>query len=108
MIGFQILLGVGLGAAVDNTITGIQTEYAREEEFLAQATALVNVGELFGDVIGVAIGGGTPSLSRYQICIDPFSHLLAIFQNQLVVGLAKFAPNLDPDQKAAVRSRFVP
>jgi len=85
IIGFQILFGAGLGGALQNTIIAIQTEYAKEEEFIPQATSLVNFVQIVGGVIGITVGA-------------------AVFSNQLQTSLVQFAPSLSSEQYADVRS----
>jgi hypothetical protein len=84
VIGFQILLGFGLGGALQNTIIATQTEYAREEHLIPQGSSIVNFVQIVGGVIGITVGA-------------------AIFGNQLITSLARFAPNLTPEQAASVR-----
>ncbi len=58
IIGFQILLGLGLGGARQNVIIATQTEYAREEHLIPQATSVVNFLNLLGGIIGLTVGAG--------------------------------------------------
>jgi len=57
LIGFQIIYGIGIGGAMQNTIIAIQAEYADDEAMIPQATSLVNFTQLIGGVIGIAIAG---------------------------------------------------
>jgi hypothetical protein len=50
-IGYQIIFGVGVGGALQNTITAIQAEYSSEEELIPQGTSLVSFTELLGCVL---------------------------------------------------------
>jgi hypothetical protein len=56
-IGFQILYGIGVGGAMQNTIISIQAEFADRAEMIPQATSLVNFTQLLGGVVGLAIAG---------------------------------------------------
>lgn len=47
-IGYQILLGVGVGGALQNTVIAIQAEYANEEELIPQGSSLVTFTQLIG------------------------------------------------------------
>jgi len=67
VIGFQLLYGIGLGGALQNTIIAIQTEYAREEEFIPQASSVVNFVQIVGGVIGVTVGAGRSRLVAFII-----------------------------------------
>jgi len=81
IIGYQIILGVGVGGALQNTIIAIQAEYADREHMVPQTTAIVSWGQLLGGIIGIAIAG-------------------TVFAN----GLSKFLPaDLAPDVRHAVR-----
>jgi len=81
VIGYQIILGVGLGGALQNTIIAIQAEYAEEESMVPQATSVVTFGQLVGGILGIAIAG-------------------AIFSNGLSTYIPQFAPDLAPDVAA--------
>jgi MFS family permease len=83
VIGFQILYGVGVGGAMQNTIISIQAEFSGDPEseaMIPQATSLVNFTQLIGGVIGIAIAG-------------------TVFSNQLSGNLPK---DLDPEIAKAV------
>ncbi|KZO92741.1 ABC transporter [Calocera viscosa TUFC12733] len=77
LIGFQILLGAGIGGSMQNTIIAVQAEYHAEERMIPQGTSMVNFTQLIGGVIGISIAG-------------------TIFANQLGKELAIYAPNIDP------------
>jgi len=84
LLGFQVLLGIGVGGAFQNAIIAIQAEYAHEPKMVPQSTSLVNFTQLTGGIIGIAIAG-------------------TIFGNQLSKSLAIHAPNLSPALALAVR-----
>jgi len=46
LIGYQILLGVGVGGALQNTIIAIQAEYADREHMVPQTTSIVSWGQV--------------------------------------------------------------
>src|ERR1700761_9445764 len=81
VIGFQLLYGIGLGGALQNTIIAIQTEYAREEEFIPQASSVVNFVQIVGGVIGVTVGAGRSKSVQFIESIFT-QRLLAVFSNQ--------------------------
>ncbi|CAE6512389.1 unnamed protein product [Rhizoctonia solani] len=83
-IGFQILLGVGVGGALQNTVIAIQAEYAHEEELIPQGSSLVTFTQLIGGIIGIAIAG-------------------SILANQMVKYLGIYAPDLPQEVATAVR-----
>jgi len=83
-IGYQILLGVGVGGALQNTIIAIQAEYANEEELIPQGSSLVTFTQLIGGIIGIAIAG-------------------SVLANQLGKYLFLYAPDLPPSIAVAVR-----
>lgn len=83
-IGYQILLGVGVGGALQNTIIAIQAEYAHEEELIPQGSSLVTFTQLIGGIIGIAIAG-------------------SVLANQLGKYLFLYAPDLPHGIAVAVR-----
>jgi len=84
IFGFQVLLGFGVGAALQNTIISIQAEYVNEPIMVPQATSLVQFLQLLGGIIGISVSG-------------------TIFGNQLSSNIAKYAPDLSPSVADAVR-----
>jgi MFS family permease len=53
IIAFQIIYGIGVGGAMQNTIISIQAEFADDEAMIPQATSLVNFTQLLGGVFGL-------------------------------------------------------
>jgi len=84
LYGFQVLLGLGVGGALQNTIIVIQAEYHDTPRLVPQSTSLVNFTQLTGGIIGIAIAG-------------------TIFGNRLATSIAKYAPDLPAGTAAAVR-----
>ncbi|KAH9813590.1 major facilitator superfamily domain-containing protein [Melampsora americana] len=72
VIGFQILIGGGLGFTLQNVTVAIQANVADED--IPQATSLSSFSQLIGGVIGIAVAQ-------------------TIFNNALGVSLEKYAPN---------------
>ncbi|KAJ3564480.1 hypothetical protein NP233_g8273 [Leucocoprinus birnbaumii] len=64
LLGFQILVGVGLGAAVQNTLVVAQAEYVNEEALVPLATSLITFMQCVGGSVGLAISG---SISTSQL-----------------------------------------
>ncbi|KAG8681399.1 hypothetical protein FRC09_017517, partial [Ceratobasidium sp. 395] len=83
-IGYQIILGVGVGGALQNTVIAIQAEYAHEEELIPQGSSLVTFTQLVGGIIGIAIAG-------------------SVLANQLGKYLFLYAPELPSGIATAVR-----
>ncbi|BGP04230.1 hypothetical protein JCM10049v2_000028 [Rhodotorula toruloides] len=54
LIGFQIILAIGVGAVLQNTIIAVQADCDDETE-VPQKTALVTFAQLVGGTIGIAI-----------------------------------------------------
>jgi hypothetical protein len=54
LVGFQILYGSGVGAAMQNAIIAIQSEYAKEPSMIPQATSVLQFFQLMGGVLGIA------------------------------------------------------
>lgn len=85
LVGFQILVGVGLGAAVQNTLVVAQAEYADEEAIVPLATSLITFMQCIGSSIGLAISG-------------------SIFTGQLHAQLAHYTSELSPQDISSVLS----
>ncbi|QRV80183.1 major facilitator superfamily transporter [Ceratobasidium sp. AG-Ba] len=83
-IGYQIILGLGVGGALQNTVIAIQAEYANEEELIPQGSSLVTFTQLVGGIIGIAIAG-------------------SVLANQLGKYLFLYAPDLPAGVATAVR-----
>lgn len=75
LIGYQILLGVGVGVVMQNTIIAVQADIEDEKD-VSQATALVTFAQLVGGTIGIAIAS-------------------TMFSSKLASGLHQFAPDVD-------------
>jgi len=71
LIGYQIIIGLGMGSAMQLPVVAIQSNV--EPEDLPVTTALVSFAQLFGGVLGIGICG-------------------TIFANKLNQGLMEFAP----------------
>ncbi|KAG8895925.1 hypothetical protein FRB99_000275 [Tulasnella sp. 403] len=84
LFGFQCLLGLGVGVALQNTIIAIQAEYVHQPEMVPQSTSLVNFTQLVGGIVGIAVAG-------------------TIFGNQLSKYIALEAPNLPAGTALALR-----
>ncbi|KAG6860732.1 hypothetical protein C0995_008088 [Termitomyces sp. Mi166 len=95
LLGYQILIGVGLGAAVQNTIRSsaakivqlvvAQAEYVNDEALIPLATSLITFTQCLGGSIGLAIAG-------------------SIFSSQLRVQLIHYAPELSQQAVITVLS----
>ncbi|KAJ7132708.1 ABC transporter [Mycena filopes] len=72
--GFQILVGVGLGMGLQNTILATQVEFKDSPVLMGQANSMVTFAQLFGGTLGVGIA-------------EP------VFASQLNKYLLQFAPN---------------
>ncbi|KAJ7670777.1 transporter [Mycena polygramma] len=78
IFGFQILLGFGLGGAIQNTLVAIQAEFAGKPDLIPQANSIVTFTQLIGSSIGLAVSG-------------------AVFSGQLREQLRILAPDLPQD-----------
>jgi hypothetical protein len=95
--GYQILFGCGIGGAMQNTVIAVQSEYAREERLIPQATSIVNFLQLIGGVVGIAYVLSCHHRSR---CYKVFFRIAGtIFDNQLRHNIPK---NLPPGVAEAV------
>ncbi|KAK6974569.1 major facilitator transporter-like protein [Favolaschia claudopus] len=53
--GFQILLGIGMGMGVQNSLLAIQTEFTNKPNLLGQATGLATFAQFLGGTLGLGI-----------------------------------------------------
>jgi len=74
IVGYQILLGVGIGTTMQNSLIAMQAEFNTNPRLLAQATSMASFGQFLGGTIGLAAGE-------------------AAFSTQLSKNLAQFAPS---------------
>ncbi|KAG8958974.1 hypothetical protein FRC00_002081 [Tulasnella sp. 408] len=84
LIGMQLLLGLGCGAALQNCIFASQAEYSKKPELIPQSTALVNFSQAFGGTLGIAVAG-------------------TVFGNKLGTFVSMYAPGLPPEVVTAVK-----
>ncbi|GAA5983322.1 hypothetical protein JCM5350_003071 [Sporobolomyces pararoseus] len=73
MLGYQIIIGVGVGSILQNTLIAIQADSDTEEE-IPQRTGITTFAQLIGATVGIAIAS-------------------SIFGNKLAQGLHEFAPD---------------
>ncbi|KAL8292144.1 hypothetical protein RQP46_001610 [Phenoliferia psychrophenolica] len=73
LIGYQIILGVGVGLVMQNTIIAVQADIADQND-ISQATGLVTFAQLVGGTIGISIAS-------------------TVFGSKLASGLHEFAPD---------------
>ncbi|KAG2360168.1 ABC transporter [Suillus spraguei] len=83
LLGYQILLGVGLGGSYQSTYVAVQAEWADRPDDVAQASAILTFVSYFGAIIGLSIAG-------------------AIFNNGLSTQLSHVA-GLSPEVVSAVK-----
>ncbi|GAA5956352.1 hypothetical protein JCM3765_005638 [Sporobolomyces pararoseus] len=73
MLGYQIIIGVGVGSILQNTLIAIQADSDTEQE-IPQRSGIVTFAQLIGATVGIAIAS-------------------SIFGNKLAQGLHEFAPD---------------
>ncbi|KAG8889111.1 hypothetical protein FRB98_005726 [Tulasnella sp. 332] len=84
LMGFQVLLGTGIGGGMQTALVSIQAEYHHEPKLTPQSTALFTLAQLTGGTIGIAAAD-------------------TIFGNRLSILIATYAPNLPTEAVLAVR-----
>ncbi|KAL5040945.1 hypothetical protein BDW71DRAFT_212603 [Aspergillus fruticulosus] len=77
-IGYQILLGAGVGAGFQVPMTAVQTALASTPDDIPQGTAAVMFFQTLGGALFIAVAQ-------------------SLFQNGLIDGVVKYAPSVDPD-----------
>ncbi|GAA5838665.1 hypothetical protein JCM11251_003257 [Rhodosporidiobolus azoricus] len=73
LIGYQILLGVGVGTTMQNSLFAMQAEFKDNMKLVGQATSLASFSQFLGGTIALAIGQ-------------------AALSTQLTENFAKYAP----------------
>ncbi|EIW65485.1 hypothetical protein TREMEDRAFT_13495, partial [Tremella mesenterica DSM 1558] len=76
--GFQVLLGIGLGVAMQNSMLAVQFEVKKEPWLVSAATGAVIFLGFMGRIIGISLA-------------------TSVFQNMLPRNLHKYAPGLSPE-----------
>jgi len=82
VIGYQIILGAGVGGGLQNMYLAVQAEYSQKQELIPQSTSLIQFFQWIGAAISIALAG-------------------LIFANRLHTHVAQLG--LTPDVEAAVR-----
>ncbi|KAK7445464.1 hypothetical protein VKT23_014883 [Stygiomarasmius scandens] len=77
IIGYQILIGIGIGLGMQNVIMAIQVEFKNEPHYLSQATSMASVSQTLGGTIGLGIA-------------EP------VFSSQLDKFIPRYAANVNP------------
>ncbi|KAJ7221873.1 ABC transporter [Mycena rebaudengoi] len=101
VIGFQILFGCGVGAAMQSPILAVQADFVDEPERIPQATSLVSFSQLLGLAVGVAAGGAVfgNELEKQLTVQAPF---LSGDLRTILKGSVKLISALPPDEQTAV------
>ncbi|KAL4978989.1 major facilitator superfamily domain-containing protein [Aspergillus desertorum] len=76
-IGYQIILGAGVGAGFQVPMTAVQTSLASKPDDIPQGTAAVMFFQTLGGALFIAVAQ-------------------SLFQNGLIEGIVKYAPSVDP------------
>jgi EmrB/QacA subfamily drug resistance transporter len=77
IVGYEILVGVGIGCFFQLGMLAGQAEFADEQYRMGKVMGVLTLHQMLGAVIGLAIGG-------------------SVFDQKLQANLAKFAPGVDP------------
>ncbi|KAJ7150499.1 ABC transporter [Mycena crocata] len=74
LVGFQILVGIGTGMGMQNSVVAIQVEFKDEPKLLGQAQSLASFGQFLGGMMGLSVA-------------EP------VFASELTHFLARYAPD---------------
>jgi EmrB/QacA subfamily drug resistance transporter len=83
LLGYQILLGFGLGGSYQSTFVSVQAEWADKPQEVSRASAILTFLSYFGAIIGLSIAG-------------------TVFDNGLSIQLSRVA-GLSPEVITAVK-----
>jgi MFS family permease len=76
IIGFEILIGAGIGSFFQLGMLAAQAEYAKQPHIIGKVTGVTTFTQMLGGLIGLAVGG-------------------SIFADKLSQNLDKYAPGVD-------------
>ncbi|KAK7691580.1 hypothetical protein QCA50_004979 [Cerrena zonata] len=82
LLGYQILVGAGLGSSFQLTFISLQAEWAEDPDKITQASAILTFMSTFGGLVGISIAG-------------------TLYNNRLATNLAKI-PDIAPDTLKAL------
>lgn len=85
IMGFQAILGAGIGLFLQNTILVGQWEYQNEPWMISRATGAGTFFGFTGRIVGISLAG-------------------SVFQNTIRQNLDKYAPDLPKDLQTAIAS----
>ncbi|KAE9383451.1 MFS general substrate transporter [Gymnopus androsaceus JB14] len=73
LIGFQILIGVGAGMGLQNSLIAIQTEFKDTPKLIRQATSMASFVQFLGGTIGLGVAEPVlaSELSKYLLICAP-------------------------------------
>ncbi|KAG0708243.1 ABC transporter [Suillus ampliporus] len=83
LLGYQILLGAGIGGSYQSTFVSVQAEWADKPQEVSRASAILTFLSYFGGIVGLSVAG-------------------TIFDNGLSTQLSRVA-GLSPDVISAVK-----
>ncbi|GAA5886794.1 hypothetical protein JCM6882_005893 [Rhodosporidiobolus microsporus] len=87
VIGYQILLGVGVGTTMQNSLFAMQAEFKDNMKLIGQATSLASFAQFLGGTISLAIGQAALStqLSKNFAKYAPTAPLSIIKESPLAI-----------------------
>ncbi|KAF8987151.1 ABC transporter [Cyathus striatus] len=104
--GFQILVGVGLGSAIQNTIIVAQAEFADNESVVPQATSLITFMQLIGSSVGLAATGAVLT-SELKSSLRLFASSLSAEVIQEALSSVSAVAHLTPEDKLLVLKAYI-
>ncbi|ORY90322.1 hypothetical protein BCR35DRAFT_137873 [Leucosporidium creatinivorum] len=99
LIGYQILLGLGVGTVMQNTLIAVQAD-CDDERDIPQKTGLVTFTQLVGGTIGIAIAS-TIFYNRLYSALDEFAPGAPVIVRSSVSAIKDIAPEFQPGVKQA-------
>ncbi|KAK0187629.1 ABC transporter [Armillaria mellea] len=103
--GYQILMGAGLGVALQTSLVVAQAEFAKDEARLSQATSMATFMKVLGYAVGLASGGGIFA-SRVRDELNGTPGLDPEFLREALSNI-KFIFTLAPELQAIVLGAYV-
>ncbi|PBK59731.1 ABC transporter [Armillaria solidipes] len=103
--GYQILMGAGLGVALQTSLVVAQAEFSKDETRLSQATSMATFMKVLGYAVGLASGGGIFA-SRVRDELNGTPGLDPAFLREALSNI-KFIFTLAPELQTIVLGAYV-
>ncbi|KAJ7147294.1 transporter [Mycena filopes] len=102
--GLQVLVGLGLGSAIQNTLVVAQAEFASEQDLVPLATSMITFMQLIASAAGLAAFG---AVFAGKLRSTLSSSGLPAQVIQAILSDIKAIPSLTPEQRSVVIPAYI-